>query len=121
VCYLALVLSDERERHKQLVDALQEYRKEPWCRHAAFRMNVLPPLGKVAEQDLFDFLEDPDNSSCPANIHTEIAERLIQRTGGRFDDTVKLMEQAEQGSWYDLLEQLQREQGVTTIADDEPF
>lgn len=90
---------------------LQEQRRQPWCRTPAFRLSELPPLGQVGESDLLDFLEDPNNSSCDPGIQTEIAERIIAKTGGTFEATVALLQEAESGSWYDLLAQLRREQG----------
>lgn len=96
------------EEHAQ---TLQEQRRQPWCRTPAFRLSELPPLGQVGESDLLDFLEDPNNSSCDPGIQTEIAERIAARTGGAFEATVALLQDAENGSWYDLLAQLRREQG----------
>jgi hypothetical protein len=76
----------------------------------------LPPLGQVAEAELLNFLEDPANSSCDPGIQGEIAERIIARTKGAFEETVSLLQGAESGSWYDLLTQLRHEQGVTRKA-----
>jgi len=71
----------------------------------------LPPLGQVAEADLLDFLEDPANSSCDPGIQIEVAERIVTQTGGAFEETVALLQKAENGSWYDVLADLRREQG----------
>ena len=109
VSYAALEILDTE--FEELGRRLKEQRRQPWCRTPAFRLSELPPLGKVAEADLLDFLEDPANSSCDPGIQTEIAERLITRTGGAFEETVALLQEAESGSWYDLLAQLRREQG----------
>jgi hypothetical protein len=46
---------------------------------------------------------------------------VIAKTGGHFEETVALLQEAEQGSWYDLLSQLRREQGVAAPADEEFF
>jgi hypothetical protein len=81
----------------------------------------LPPLGKVSESHLYDFLVD-GQSRCAPGIQAEIAQRLIAKTGGDFEPLVASIEEAEQGgSWYALLTRLQREQGVTPAADNEPF
>jgi hypothetical protein len=89
--------------------ALQEQRRKN--RTPAFRLSELPPLGKVAESDLLNFLEEPDNSSCDPGIQAEVAERIVVKTGGAFEETVALLQDAEAGSWYDLLARLRAEQG----------
>lgn len=95
--------------HDGFFHQLQEQRR--LHRTPAFRLSELPPLGKVAESDLLNFLEEPDNSSCDAGIQTEVAERIIAKTGGGFDETVALLQEAEAGSWYDLLARLRGEPG----------
>lgn len=120
VSYLAI--ETPASKHKRLAEVLQQHRRQPWCRRPEFRLSVLPPLGKVAEEDLFDFLEDPQSSSCDPAIHAEVAERLIAETGGEFEPTVALMREAEEGSWYDLLTRLRRSQGEEPSAEeDEPL
>jgi hypothetical protein len=109
VAYAALEIPEPK--HEALARTLQEQRRKDWCRTPAFRLSELPPLGKVAEADLLDFLEDPVNSSCEPGIQVEIASRIFTRTQGAFEETVALLQEAESGSWYDLLAQLRREQG----------
>src|SRR5262249_25779843 len=92
--------------HKRFSGVLQELRKQPWCRTPTFRLSEVPPLEEVAESDLLDFLEEPDNSSCDPGIQQEVAERIIAQTGGAFEPTVALLQEAESGSWYDLLARL---------------
>ncbi|HEX4966462.1 MAG TPA: toll/interleukin-1 receptor domain-containing protein [Thermoanaerobaculia bacterium] len=110
VSYAALEIPETAS--EEISSRLKAQRRQPWCRTPAFRLSELPPLGKVAEADLLDFLEDPANSSCDPGIQTEIAERLVTKTGGTFEETVALLQEAESGSWYDLLAQLRREQGL---------
>jgi hypothetical protein len=75
----------------------------------------------VLKSHLYNFLVD-GQSRCDPGIQAEVAQRLIAKTGGDFEPLVALIEEAEQGgSWYALLTHLQREQGVTPAADDEPF
>jgi hypothetical protein len=119
VSYAAIELQDSV--HLRLAELLQEYRRQPWCRRATFRLSVLPPLGRILEDDLLDFLEDPNNSSCDPGIQAEIAQRLIAKTGGDFEQTVALMQEAEEGSWYDLLARFQREQGAAKLNEEEPL
>ncbi len=119
VSYLAI--EAEASKHRRLARDLKEERRQPWCKRAEFRLSVLPALGEVPEEDLLDFLEDPANSSCDPGIQDEMAERLIAETGGDFERTVALMEEAEKGSWYDLLARLRREQGAeaSELSDEE--
>jgi len=114
-------LEIEKARHPRLTKALDEHRRQPWCRRRDFRLSVLPPVGEVAEEDLLLFLEDPKNSSCDPNIQPEVAQRIITRTGGEFVATVALLKEGESGSWYDLLHRLKAEQGVAPLSMDEPF
>lgn len=97
--------------HDEFARQLQEQRRRH--RTPAFRLSELHPLGKVAESDLLNFLEEPDNSSCDPGIQPEVAERVIARTGGAFEETVSLLQDAEAGSWYDLLARLRAEQGAS--------
>ena len=96
--------------HDEFTQQLQEQRRQH--RSPAFRLSELPPLGKVAESDLLNFLEEPENSSCDPDIQSEVAERIIARTSGAFEETVALLQEAEAGSWYDLLARLRGEQGA---------
>ena len=119
VSYLAIELDENRQ--KRLTQALDGFFGHAWCRRPSFRLSVLPPLGNIAERDLFDFLDERANSSCPANIQDEVARLLFAETGGEFETAVGLIEQAEAGSWYDLHAQLKGTQGLTPPEDDEPF
>ena len=110
VSYAALEL--DSGQHQRLKDLLSAQRREPWGRRPAFRLLDLPPLGNVSEDHLFDFFVD-GNSRCDAGIQDEMSQRLMVKTGGRFEAIAALMHEAEEnGSWYDLLAQLRREQGV---------
>ncbi|MCP4655298.1 MAG: hypothetical protein GY856_07760 [bacterium] len=118
VSYLAFEVQESRQGRLQ--QTLQEHRRQPWCRTPAFQLKVLPPLGRVSDDDLLDFLEDPASSSCDPGIQAEIAQRVVVETGGEFEPTAALLQEAERGSWYDLLARLRREQGGE-FSDDEPF
>lgn len=119
VCYTAIETPENN--HPRLAKTLQEHGWQPWCRRPEFRLSVLPPLGKVEESHLYDFLVD-GQSRCDPGIQAEVTRRLIAKTGGDFEPLVALIEEAEEGgSWYGLLTRLQREQGVAPAADDEPF
>jgi len=104
----------------RLAQILQQYGWQDWCRHPAFRLSVLPPLGKVSDSHLYDYLVDGNTGGDP-DIQAEIAERLIVATGGDFERTIALIQEAQQGSWRNLLAKLRREQGVILPTDDERF
>lgn len=98
---------------------LQEQRRQPWSKSPLFRLSELPPLGRVAESDLLDFLEDPANSSCDQGIQQEVCELIIAETGGAFEETAALLQEAEEGSWYDLLGRLRRQSGSSTAPNED--
>src|SRR5262249_45875990 len=110
VSYVALEM--DGGQHRRLKELLSRQRQEPWSWRPAFRLTDLPPLENVSEDHLFDLFVD-GHTGCDASIQNEISQRLMMKTGGRFGAIAALMQQAEeQGSWYDLLAQLRREQGV---------
>jgi predicted HTH transcriptional regulator len=104
-----------------IVQALEDVRREPWSRRPEFRVIPLEPLGQVAEIDLLDYLANPEASTCPPAIQAEIAERIHRQTDGRFDKTVQLLEEAEIGSWYALLDRLREEQGASPVREETPL
>ncbi len=104
----SLALELPEKEHARLAEVLQENRRQAWCRRPEFRLSPLPPLGKVSEEDLFDFLDDANNSTCPPAVQAEVAELLAAKTGGDFEQTVALIDRAERTSWYDLLDELRR-------------
>src|SRR5512144_1145762 len=75
--------------------------------HPAFRLSMLPPLGKVSETHLYDYLVD-GYSGCDSGIQPEVAQRLIAVTGGDFEQTIDFIQDAQQGSWRNLLSKLRR-------------
>ena len=111
VSYLALEL--DRSAHGELSKQLQDERWRPWGKNPRFRLSVLPPLGEVSEEHLYDFLVE-EGSGCDPAIQEEVAQRLVAQTGGCFARVVELIEVAERGSWYDLLERLRQQQDGET-------
>jgi hypothetical protein len=51
----------------------------------------------------------------------ELAQRIHAETGGAFDETVRLLQSGEDGSWYDLAATLRRKQGAADTPDDEAW
>jgi hypothetical protein len=121
VSYAAL--ETDSGQYQRLKELLSRQRQEPWSRRLSFRLTDLPPLENVSQDHLFEFFVD-GNSRCDASIQDEMSQRLMVKTGGRFEAIAALMQQVEeQGSWYDLLAQLRREQGIDVphLEDDNPF
>ncbi len=119
VCCVAIEAKDI-SRLERLTQDLQRYGWQDWCKHPAFRLSVLPPLGRVSERHLYDFLVD-GHTGCDPDIQAEVAQRLIAATQGDFGRTIALIQEAEQGHWRTLLARLRREQGAAPPADDEPY
>ena len=110
VSYLAIEQPDTR-RHAGFVAKLQDYHNEPWCLRPGFWLSLLPPLEAVPFGELLKYLRD--HTCCEVPIQPEVARRLILRTGGQFEQTAALAQEAEESrSWYDLLIRLRREQGA---------
>lgn len=89
---------------------LEDYSWQPWCTQPSFWLNVLPPLGRVSKQHLRYYLVN-GYTSCDPHIYRDIAQLLFERTGGDFEQIIKLIQEAENGSWVDLLDRLRRGQG----------
>ncbi len=115
VSFLAIEL--DADKHQKLADDLGRQIWQPWCANPLFRLDSLPPLGSVTERDAFMYLLDK-RSGCDPSLRQEIGQRLIARTGGEFAQVVALIEEAQNGSWYDLLARLRREQGASPPPDD---
>ncbi|MCP4717050.1 MAG: hypothetical protein GY868_18135, partial [Deltaproteobacteria bacterium] len=116
-----VAIETEESGHKKLGKILKEYRGRPWCRSPVFRLSSLPPLGKISEDDLYDFLDDPAYSNCDPGIHAEVVGLLVEETGGNFEQITALIDEANKGSWYSLLEKLGGKPDFNKIEDDEPL
>jgi hypothetical protein len=103
--YIALVIGDHL--HDELRARVERWRERPAFRQPHFDILALPSLGQVSANDLVRFLEDEDNTSCPREYLQNIPDRIIQKTGGEFEETVQLLEDAERGMmWPELYETL---------------
>jgi hypothetical protein len=67
----------------------------------------------VSANDLADFLDRRGNSSCPDDLIAEMPELIVRDTGGHFEQTLALIEEAERRSWYALYDDL-RARGALT-------
>ena len=103
VAYLSLETPEEN--HAKL---------EEWLMGLATRLDSrrftvvpVPALGKVEASDLLHFLLDDHNSSCPEALRSTLPARIVAKTGGSFEATVELLEEAERGfRWPELDEEL---------------
>jgi TIR domain len=111
----------ESDNQAAITSAFQDIQRQPWCRRPEFRVTPLEPLQHVDEIDLLYHLEDSNSSSCPSALQTELAERIHRQTGGRFDATVALLEEAEKGSWYALIDRMRDEQGTRLPREETPL
>jgi hypothetical protein len=116
VSFAALEL--DAEKHHLLRKTLDQERWQPWCDHPTFRLDHLPALGEVTPKHLYDYLSGGE-SNCPPSVRREITGLLIEKTSGEFESTVKLIQEAEDGSWNDLLLRLRREQDKESPRDDQ--
>lgn len=95
-----------RDEHADLHRLVESLRRDRRLQTPRFRAEALPALAEVAYTDLVDFLDDPDNSSCPPGLVHHAAARLFGEAAGGpdaetapFSKVVALIEAAEDGSW----------------------
>jgi hypothetical protein len=100
---------------------MEELRNKAPFRDRSFRLQLLPPLDQVSASDLADFLDGTDNSSCPDDLIPIMPDLIVAATDGQFEKTVKLVEQAEQTSWYALHDELvaQSDQSEASEAEED--
>jgi hypothetical protein len=101
-----LSLEIAEEHHNTLKQIVKNQRADARFRDRAFKIDLLPPLDIIEASDLADFLERPEYSRCPDDLIAKLPELIVEKTGGRFEDTVQLIERAERTSWYDLDDEL---------------
>jgi hypothetical protein len=101
-----LAFEIDQERHPALEDTVQQLRAEARFRNRTFRLELLPRLDQIEANDLADFLNGPGNSSCPDDLLLVMPELIVKATGGQFQATVQLIEQAERTDWYELHDEL---------------
>ena len=107
-----LALEIAPERHATLEHAVDALRAAARFRDRALRIELLPPLDQIGANDLADFLNGADNSSCPDDLIAVMPELIVTKTRGQFQQTVDLLEQAERSGWYNLYDDLVTELGL---------
>jgi hypothetical protein len=110
-----LTIEIAQERHLALEDTVRHLRADARFRNRTFRLELLPRLDQLEANDLADFLNGPGNSSCPDDILLVMPELIVKVTGGQFQETVHLIEQAERTGWYKLHDELLARTGQPSL------
>ena len=101
-----LVLEGAEARHHRLDQLFDELALDARFHSASFRLQRLDPLHDVDESHLAEYLVS-GNCHCPEDLRKRIPGLIIRETGGRFEDTADLIDQAEASlGWYGLWDQL---------------
>ncbi len=119
VSYLAMHV--EEKNQKRLRDDLEQVKQT--LISDQFRAFLLPALPRVDHSELVEFLTEPDNTTCPPSLATQIASLMYRDTDGIYDKTVKHIETAERSGWGSLLTELSRRHGQVSSPshDDETY
>jgi len=119
VSYLAMHV--EERNQKRLRDDLELVKQQ--LISDQFRAFLLPALPRVDHSELVEFLTEPDNTTCPPSLATQIASLIYRDTDGIYDKTVKHIETAERSGWGSLLTELSRRHGQVSSPshDDETY
>ncbi len=119
VSYLAMYV--EEKNQKRLRDDLEQLKQT--LISDQFRAFLLPALPRVDHSELVEFLTEPDNTTCPPSLATQIASLIYRDTDGIYDKTVKHIETAERSGWGSLLTELSRRHGLVSSPshDDETY
>jgi len=110
-----LAIEIDQERHPVLEDTVRHLRADARFRNRTFRLELLERLDQIEANDLADFLNGPGNSSCPDDILLDVPELIVKVTGGQFQETVNLIEQAERTGWYELYDELSAQVGQPSV------
>ncbi len=105
VCCLSLEIAEDS--HDTLLLRLDTLEEGGLFPTPSFRVVVPRRLDHITVRDLADFLVNEDHTSCPNELIRTIPKLIVQQTGGRFQETVALVEQAEQTGWFRLYDQLE--------------
>ncbi len=101
-----LALERPKANYQRIERELKRLQNSDIYTSRAFRLAVLPAFNDVDESHLKEFLDGPDNSSCPDKLITKLSRLIVAKAGGSFAETVALVEKAETQSWWDLYDEL---------------
>jgi hypothetical protein len=101
-----LALERPKARYAPIERVLKRLQTSDAYTRRAFRLAVLPAFNDVDQGHLKEFLDGPDNSSCPDKLIGEMSRLIVTAAGGSFASTVELVERAEVEGWYDVYDEL---------------
>ena len=110
-----IALELDPDKHSRLNTELKRLHHEHG-RSNQSRIVVLPPVGQVPEDELWDFLEE--HTDCKVHQQREAVQRILKATDGLFEPTIRLIDEGDQYGWHTLLGRLRREQGDETPTED---
>ena len=103
VCHLSLEISvDEHSTYEEKIEDLADR-----LDHDQFRCTLLPVLDDVKRRDIRNYLADRSNTNCPPSLVPDVSRLIFDKTKGRYEETVALIEEGEDG-WSRLHHKLQR-------------
>lgn len=103
-----LTLQRSRQQHDDIATFVEQLSADPQLTKHAFTMEELHPLGDVRVADLNKFLKD-EHTSCPKDRISDMPKLIWQKTQGQFNETVDLIEEAENAGvrgWLELYKAL---------------
>lgn len=93
-------------QHEAVREAMAALHAHPSVADRAFQFHVLEPLDLVDTEDLSRFFKGSTDFAFPDDLLAHLPELIVRQTGGHFEATVALLEEAERTSWYDLHDEL---------------
>ncbi len=109
------------ERPKEAHDTIKVEVRKLHNRYVSkqFHLERLEPLDDIEEDELLEFLRSR-HSSFPEDdpLLRDLPFLIQQKTGGRFEETVKLLEQADKESWILLGDKLRKTVSSSSDEDD---
>lgn len=103
-----LVLEAPVDRHRQLADVFKSLGDDARFRTGTLRLEVLDPLHEVERGHLTDYLERED-CQCPTELYASLPDLILRATGGHFERTAGMIDQAENFGWYGLYDRLRKD------------
>ncbi|MCP4007437.1 MAG: toll/interleukin-1 receptor domain-containing protein [bacterium] len=98
-----LCVRAEPSEHEALEEAFDSLREDLHDR--ILGITPIPKLDHVGAADLREFLAGRD-CSCPESLVKDITKRVLNKTGGAFAETVRLLDDARATSWHSLRDKL---------------
>ena len=106
-----LALERPKNNYHKIEALLKNLMKNADYNNRLSRLALLPPFGDIDETHLKDFLDGPNNSSCPDKIIGKMPGLIATAANGNFSKTVERVEQAETEGWYTVYDELKQDYG----------